>query len=396
MWAIRADKKWGFSWLKWFALFFVAIGLVALFLYGKNMGNNRSDSNPVQSEIQEDAPLSGQGADVKATNTGELPSLGLSPKQDKLVLAYLVQEDRESLDSFQANKARIDVVSPNWFYFNRIACQPGIKIDQNTRDSLVASGVPIMPMLTNGDEKGWRKAEVSAVLKDEGLRNCLAEDLVKRIVDGGYYGLNVDIEELDNPDRNYYGLFLKKLSDGLHAKGKKLIVNIATEELKKNVETIVDAADAIMVMSYDEHYSTSEPGSVAGFYWYIGITDAAQNLIPGGKLIMGLPGYGYDWNIDRNTSKVLKFAEALTLSDARGIVPERDYQTLNKHFSYQSSNGRHSVWFFDAESTWYLWRSIKDRNLLGAGLWRLGQEDRAMWKYLGNSKITSEELGYQD
>ena len=58
-----------------------------------------------------------------------------------------------------------------------------------------------------------------------------------------------------------------------------------------------------------------------------------------------------------------------------------DYDSLNPHFSYlDDSNLRHDVWFLDAVTALNEMRAARTLGIKTFALWRLGSEDRSLWK----------------
>ena len=50
-------------------------------------------------------------------------------------------------------------------------------------------------------------------------------------------------------------------------------------------------------MTYDEHGIWGEPGSVASTNWIKSSLQFSVKKIKANKVIMGIPAYGYDWDV---------------------------------------------------------------------------------------------------
>ena len=54
-------------------------------------------------------------------------------------------------------------------------------------------------------------------------------------------------------------------------------------------------------MTYDQNGSWwTTPGPVAGKEWMRRALQYAVSAVPSTKILMGLPAYGYDWNLTKN------------------------------------------------------------------------------------------------
>ena len=62
-------------------------------------------------------------------------------------------------------------------------------------------------------------------------------------------------------------------------------------------------------MAYDEHSLPGQPGAIAGYPWVKEALAALTREVPAGRIILGLPGYGYDWS--EGKVEPLSFPEAL-------------------------------------------------------------------------------------
>lgn len=56
-------------------------------------------------------------------------------------------------------------------------------------------------------------------------------------------------------------------------------------------------ADCVQVMTYDEHGIWGDPGSVASTSFIKSSLQFSVKKIKDNKVIMGIPAYGYDWDV---------------------------------------------------------------------------------------------------
>ncbi len=138
-------------------------------------------------------------------------------------------------------------------------------------------------------------------------------------------------------------------------------------------------ADRIIIMAYDEHWSTSRPGPIASVDWCGRIVSYAQTVIPARKLVMGLPFYGRTWASE-------KTAQGWYFSGMNRIM--RQYESgaveyVNDIPKVEIDMKVHLIgWFEDAYSTVAKLRLYSKAGVQSVAFWRIGQEDPEIWKWL--------------
>src|SRR5262249_38316840 len=76
--------------------------------------------------------------------------------------------------------------------------------------------------------------------------------------------------------------------------------------------------------------------------------------------------------------------ETMLLAGSKHARISAGDEEINSHFSYADDAGAlHQVWLLDAVSTWNQLAYAKKKNLRGCSLWRLGQEDQGICRFLG-------------
>jgi len=91
------------------------------------------------------------------------------------------------------------------------------------------------------------------------------DELVALAVSLGVDGINVDIEQLDELDRDEYGAFLAALRTALTAAMPGARLSVATEAGLRGTGNALAAVEAgvdrLFLMGYDYHWSGSQPGA---------------------------------------------------------------------------------------------------------------------------------------
>ena len=218
-----------------------------------------------------------------------------------------------------------------------------------------------------------------------GLRNTIEDSLIA--ASAPFDGLIIDLEYIPGRDRDYYLSFLGELRDRLAGKMLSVCVPARTKTITDDMfpyEIIGTIADRVIVMAYDEHWSTSMPGPVASLEWCGRIADYALTVIPQKKLVMGLPLYGRTWTDDTLAGawKYSSLNRQLAARDITGIEREED-GTARVEFT---ASVKVTGFFDDAYSLVLKCRQYKAKNIGAVAFWRIGLEDTDIWNWIDQTK----------
>lgn len=197
-------------------------------------------------------------------------------------------------------------------------------------------------------------------------------------------GVQIDFEAVGKDDRENFVEFLRLLKAVLGDKVLSVALSARFDEKHDGLgyERIGKLVDRLVVMAYDEHWSTSAPGPVASLDWCAKIAQYAASKVESGKLVMGLPFYGRAW-ADKTLSRAYKYSSLASLLAEKGIeeIPRQG----DIPFIEYSESVNVKVFFEDSDSIasrLELYRSASVRNV---AFWRLGQEDPTIWERLAAS-----------
>lgn len=223
---------------------------------------------------------------------------------------------------------------------------------------------------------------VSRIINQPVLKNQHIKQLVDLISSDQISGLELDYEYLKAEDKNRYSLFVKELSQALHQQGKQLHITLHPKTkpagdwygaAAQDWPALAEYADYLVVMAYDYHWQTSPPGPIAPLPWVNQVVSYAKREIPNHKIILGVPLYAYDWIESKQKAEDLTLKDLERLSREFSLTVSKDNHNQSVNLTYQDQDSRkHQIWTEDEDNFQAKLNLVKDRDLAGFSIWRLG------------------------
>ncbi|XP_038601667.1 di-N-acetylchitobiase isoform X2 [Tachyglossus aculeatus] len=218
-------------------------------------------------------------------------------------------------------------------------------------------------------------------------------------------GINIDIEQEVNdssPEYDALTALVRETTEAFHSEipGSQVTFDVAwspkcVDRRCYNYSGIAEACDFLFVMSYDEQSQIWTQCVAAANAPYnqtlLGYEDYIRMGISPGKLVMGVPWYGYDYTcIDLLEDRVCTLPKVpfrgAPCSDAAGRqIPygaimkqvngsisgsQWDEEQQAPYYNYRDPAGRfHQVWYDDPRSISAKAAYARDRGLRGIGMW---------------------------
>jgi peptidoglycan-N-acetylglucosamine deacetylase len=322
--------------------------------------------------------------------------------------AFYVPWDAASFSSLKAFSHQIDILYPDWLhvltadgriqgvedqtnkYFDVIEGSNVLPVDDRVMPFLKNenSTMEVFPMVNNSDGTNWN-ADIVGFLNDPAARTLFRHQAAQFLGSGRYRGLVIDFESFPESGQAGYVALLQELSGDLHSRGMKLYVAVPARNNEYDYAAISAAADGVVLMNYDEHYPGAASGPVASQDWFEQNLKSALDVIPNEKMICAIANYGYDWVLKPKGGKLPPDARDSTVSVQDAWLAARDSDedinfdddAMNPHFSYlDERNLRHDIWFLDGVTALNHMRSAQNMGIETFALWRLGSEDRSLWR----------------
>jgi peptidoglycan-N-acetylglucosamine deacetylase len=294
------------------------------------------------------------------------------------VWAFTVPWDANSAASARAHAAQLDAVISGWIQLDSTTGEPYTEF----RDTLARAGANdtrLMAIVTNAVGGRFHPDVVRSLAADPNALARAAGDLARRISGAHYRGMVLDLEGLGPADRDATLLVAHAFIDSVRARGiSPIAVAVpATDTTSFPGRAFVPLADYLLVMLYDQHWSTSTPGSIASPAWVRNSLALRVAEVGSKHIVAALPLYGYRWP-PAGPATAITFAEAQRNTAAANTPLTRDTITQTLH----ASAGAWELWVSDAGLLGALVREVNAQDVDRIALWRLGQEDPAIWQVL--------------
>jgi len=259
-------------------------------------------------------------------------------------------------------------------------------------------------------------AAQAALLGNATARANLVNAIVAAVANRAADGVNLDFEPVSTPLRDQYTSFVRQLKAGLAAAGVGSYLTVCTmggaavwaSGYDLAGLTAAGAAEAVFVMGYDFSWSgSSRAGGVAPMEspYVLDVQDSIDSyltIIPGSKIIFGVPYYGRTWLTTSDALNATTVAGASGSSKAYFYTGSRDLAaTYGRRWDdvgkvpwfayYDSTKGSWVEGYYDdAASLGEKYDMINARGLAGTGMWTLlmDQGDNALWNQLAAKFVT--------
>jgi spore germination protein YaaH len=310
--------------------------------------------------------------------TGACASLPASTAQRR-TWAFTAPWDARSDSSVRLHASHLDGVVSGWLPLDTTSGMPFLLYADTVARSSAASANRIA-MVTDGLGGTFHPELVRALARDDAALARAAHVTVERMNAGRYHGVVLDFEGLSAADVDATAKVVRALADSVHAHGLGPVAMAvpAIDTAGYPAAAFIPAADYILVMLYDQHWSTSPPGPIATPEWVRAALARRVADVGASRVIAALPIYGYEWPVS-GPATTISYEDARRLAAAAGVELERDAASHSLH----ATNVDHwTVWVSDAGLLRDLMSEADALGVSHIALWRLGLEDPRVWQML--------------
>ena len=297
-------------------------------------------------------------------------------------------------DSFPSVRKRpdlLDSISPFWYSIRSDGSLWPQEIRQEVIDFARQHGIRMIPLFnllqSGGNEAGF--------LVDPAARSRAVQAIVAEVRQRGYDGVNIDFELLPPEAEPLMSAFIRELDRALPTDKRLDIAAFPKVDVDPSVHgghnwrVFAQHADQVILMAYDRHYLGSQPGPVSPAGWVeANLKEMLDAGIPGGKILLGVGAYGYDWPAGAGPgneahSTPVPLWQVKRILDRHGIRPRWDRASQNPHFTYTGEDGQpREIWYLDERVLQQRLDMVRKYSLGGIAIWRLGYEDDAFWNVI--------------
>lgn len=321
---------------------------------------------------------------------------------DKYSVGYLYSgTDMQQIQFVNRTNGALGTVSPSYFDIEQNGSLKLNYLSEMLISSMHSEGIKVVPFLSNH----WNRTAGINALNDV---EKLSTDVANYVSEYNLDGVNVDIENVTQDQRESYTEFVKLLREKIPQE-KEVSVAVAANPYdwqtgwhgSYDYEALATYASHLFIMTYDEHYEGGEAGPVASIGFVENSIRYALTKASSEKIVVGLPLYGRVWGLDSDRIKgkgikIQTVKEIIEHCDAT-VTYDESSQSVRAEFEIKEGDpdytvggdfiltpGRYVVWYEDERSYQAKLNLVSKYNLKGAGTWSLGQEDPSIWNRYGN------------
>lgn len=280
--------------------------------------------------------------------------------------------DARSDSSAVAHAASLDVLISGWMQLDSLTGQPAFVYRDNSR------AMKRFALVTSWHGQRFHADMVRRVADTPAALSLTASRVAHLLADSHYAGAVLDLEGQSRNDVPRTIRVVRAIVDSAHHAGVPLVALAipAADTAAYPTVAVAAAADLLVVMLYDEHWSTSAPGPIATPMWVRRTLARRVAEVGASHLVAALPLYGYLWRANQP-------GQPISFNDGRQAAAQANVDLVRD----AASGSLHAV----RPNDWELWMSDAEllRTLVGEvtalgvrriALWRLGLEDPAVWQ----------------
>ncbi len=298
----------------------------------------------------------------------------------------------------------LNVISPSWFYLKDENGGIGSLASSDYVSYCHQHNVEVWALVSNfgAADQGLENPDLTAVLTHTSSRDNLVNNLISAAIQYNLDGINVDFESVSPEVGDAYIQFIRELSlkcanNGIVLSVDNYVPTAYTAFYDRAEQALF--ADYVVIMAYDEHYSGSEPGSVASIGW---VTEGIENTlkeVPADQIILGMPFYARVWKLTPVEGESLpedgavvdsftnfdiscysaSMGEQKKLASVNGVTPVWSDDVGQHYVEYINGGSIYQIWMEDAASIEAKLKVMDSFGLAGGSFWKLGLEQSAVW-----------------
>lgn len=260
-------------------------------------------------------------------------------------------------------------------------------------NSAHAMGIKVLLVISNLSPQGrFSSSLLSRLIRDEEFSYLVWRNIRDILVEYQCDGVNLDLEKAPVEDRIGFTQLVRTWSTLFHSANFLVTIDVPAMESSDTSDpwkgsfdyrSLGQAVDGVILMTYEEHWPASPPGSVASLPWVTRVLNYAIDNIPLRKIYLGIPLYGYDWP-ENGAAQVISYRRAIDVAQRFGAPLRWDATQHSTYFRYKTMGVWHTVYFEDPRSSQEKLQLATNKGIRGVAIWEMNLSYPRFWELLLN------------
>lgn len=329
------------------------------------------------------------------------PAASQQPGGERL---FYITSSPDAISSFEKNARSVSVIGPQSFRVDAAGNLTG-QVPASILAIAKQRDIPVMPLIVN---PGWNLEMFHKLVNSKAARAKMIASMVSLGKQHGFWGWQFDFEQIHVGDRDSLSRFYREAAEELHANGMKISIAVYPDpgDLQNasefhawlweylvgayDLKALADAGDFITLMTYLQHTPRTPPGPVGGLPYMERVirTALAQGVAPR-QLSLGIAFYSMHWRTEWSAERKgyswgrgLGWRAVSDLVRSAGATLQWDEVQGASHARWEKNGVFEYVWVENARAIAPKLELQKRYGLRGISVWRIGQEDPAVWAQL--------------
>jgi len=238
--------------------------------------------------------------------------------------------------------------------------------------------------------KAFNSENIDNLVKSDESQKSFISNALYLVSSKNLDGVNIDFEyvgSVTDESRQGFTRLITNLNAELKRQFPNASLTLDTYAISGSapglfeLEQLSPHVDAFVIMGYDLHTASGNPGPISpmgGNINLIGLSQGYLEKVDAQKLILAVPYYGYDWPIASNpadsqgNASILPYSQIAEASAKQDLIWDDISQTPS--YSYIDNGITREVHFENVRSLGIKYDFINSKNLKGVGIWALGYD----------------------
>jgi peptidoglycan-N-acetylglucosamine deacetylase len=296
------------------------------------------------------------------------------------VWAFTGPWDAASDSSLRRHGQALDVAVTGWIALDSATLEPTLPSAYPDAFSPSASSPRRFAIVTSWHGSRFHPSSIHSLAADPARLRRVATSISASAHAAGYRGLVLDFEDETPRDLADVVAVAKAVTAAAHANHVSTVALAvpAADTIRYPTRPLADATDLLLPMLYDEHWSESKPGAIAEPSWVRRVLAERVHVAGVDRIVAGLPTYSYHWKPGKPGEQISYDEAQLVVQRAKArLSRDPSSETLRTTIARDGE-----VWATDAELLRRLFDVVRASGVRRVAMWRLGQEDPAIWRTL--------------